>query len=176
MSHGLVTGTAALGVESLDVAAMARGWGGKHVVRAGLGALLHSIGDKALWYGTPLRACPSDYASSMRCSACGQTNRALKRSQRTWTCPGCGAHHDRDDNAAANIAGYAASAWAYERDETGETRTPRPGETEAADTARTPVERHERRGNVHQYAPARRASPGSGNDPNPHPTCTEQKG
>ena len=59
-SNELVTGSAALGVETLDVAAMGRGWGGKHVLRAGLAALLHCIDYKTLWSGTPLQACPQD--------------------------------------------------------------------------------------------------------------------
>ena len=147
-SHELVTASAALGVERLDVAAMARGWGGKHVLRAGLGALLHCIDYKALWYVTPLRACPQDYPSSMLCSTCGETHRGLKRSQHAWTCPRCGTRHDRDENAAANIADYAASAWRGEQRNPSETRTPRPGGTEAAHAARTSVERHERRGGV----------------------------
>ena len=178
-SHGLVTGSAALGVETLDVAAMARDWGGKHVLRAGLGALLHCIDYKALWRNTPLRACPQDYPSSMLCSTCGEVHRGLKRSQPAWTCPGCATHHDRDENAAVNIADYAASAWRAEGHQTSTTRTPRPqqsGETEAAHAARTPVERHERRGSAHQRAPARRASPGSGNVTDRHPACPEEGG
>ena len=59
-SNELVTGSAALGVETLDVAAMGRGWGGKHVLRAGLAALVHCIDYKTLWSGTPLQACPQD--------------------------------------------------------------------------------------------------------------------
>ena len=174
-SGTLVAGNTPLGVETLDIAGMVRGWGGKHILRAALGALLHCIDYKALWYDTPVRRCPLDYPSSMRCSACGEVNRALKLSQHTWTCPGCETHHDRDENAAANIADYAANAWAYERNNTSTTRTPRPGGTTTVNTVQTPAERHERRGgDVH--TPARRASPGSGNDENPHPACTEQEG
>jgi putative transposase len=53
------------------------------------------------------------------CHACGAVNDALALADRNWTC-GCGAHHDRDLNAALNIraaglrliplaAGYAES-------------------------------------------------------------------
>ena len=94
---------------------MARSWGGKHVLRAALGALLRCIDYKALWRDTPLRACPQDYPSSMLCSECGETHRGLKRSQHAWTCPGCGTRHDRDENAAVNIADYAANAQRVEQ-------------------------------------------------------------
>ena len=44
------------------------------------------------------------------CSDCGHRNENLSLSDRQWTCPKCGSHHDRDINAAINIkqAGLAA--------------------------------------------------------------------
>ena len=43
------------------------------------------------------------YPSSKTCHNCGHINRQLKLSNRQWTCPQCGEHHDRDLNAALNI-------------------------------------------------------------------------
>ena len=43
------------------------------------------------------------YPSSKTCSTCGYKKRDLKLSDRFWTCPNCGEHHDRDLNAAVNI-------------------------------------------------------------------------
>ena len=43
------------------------------------------------------------YPSSKTCSACGHRLDALPLSVRAWDCPACGAHHDRDVNAARNI-------------------------------------------------------------------------
>ena len=42
------------------------------------------------------------FPSSKNCSQCGTKNIDLKLSDRKWTCS-CGAHHDRDINAAINI-------------------------------------------------------------------------
>lgn len=41
--------------------------------------------------------------SSKTCSKCGYINRGITLSDREWTCPVCGEHHDRDVNAAKNI-------------------------------------------------------------------------
>ncbi|MBO7173338.1 MAG: transposase [Burkholderiaceae bacterium] len=50
------------------------------------------------------------YPSSRLCRHCGQKNEALTLSDRSWTCPHCGAFiGDRDFNAALNIRDVAAS-------------------------------------------------------------------
>lgn len=41
--------------------------------------------------------------TSKTCSSCGEVNKALG-AEEVWNCPGCGAEHDRDKNAAVNIA------------------------------------------------------------------------
>ena len=52
------------------------------------------------------------YPSSKTCSACGHLLAELSLGTRQWTCPSCGARHDRDLNAAKNIlaAGQAVTA------------------------------------------------------------------
>ena len=50
------------------------------------------------------------FPSSKLCSACGHKNTELALSDRRWVCTGCGVIHDRDLNAAVNIAREGASS------------------------------------------------------------------
>ena len=49
------------------------------------------------------------YPSSKTCSNCGAIKRNLKLSERTFVCPECGLHIDRDYNAALNLMRYASA-------------------------------------------------------------------
>ena len=49
---------------------------------------------------------PWHFASTQTCHACGHRltgDNKLGLEDREWTCPKCGKHHDRDENAAINI-------------------------------------------------------------------------
>ncbi len=50
------------------------------------------------------------YPSSKTCSSCGYTVPKMPLSVREWTCPDCGAQHDRDVNAAINLRKVAESS------------------------------------------------------------------
>jgi putative transposase len=67
---------------------------------------------KAKRYGTELVLADRWYPSSKLCSACGNRYAALGLGERTWTCAACGAHHDRDVNAAINLQRLATGALA----------------------------------------------------------------
>lgn len=58
---------------------------------------------KAEWYGRKLIKIDTWFPSSQICSNCGFRDGKKPLSVRQWTCPQCGAHHDRDINAAKNI-------------------------------------------------------------------------
>lgn len=57
---------------------------------------------KCEWYGKNLIIIDRFAPSSKRCADCGKINDELTLADREWTCE-CGAHHDRDYNAAKNI-------------------------------------------------------------------------
>jgi putative transposase len=50
------------------------------------------------------------FASSRICSVCDAKNGTLALSERNWTCASCGTRHDRDVNAARNLARYPESS------------------------------------------------------------------
>ncbi len=57
---------------------------------------------KCAWYGKRLVVVKPNYTSQI-CSHCGYHSGPKPLNIRKWTCPNCGAHHDRDINAAVNI-------------------------------------------------------------------------
>lgn len=73
--------------------------------------LLNFIKYKCQWYGKEFRQVDRFYASSKICSCCGTYHKDIvsSLSVREWICPDCGAHHDRDVNAAKNILNQALS-------------------------------------------------------------------
>ena len=57
---------------------------------------------KCTWYGKRLITVKPNYTSQI-CSNCGYHSGKKPLEVREWTCPNCGARHDRDTNAAVNI-------------------------------------------------------------------------
>lgn len=64
--------------------------------------LLSAIKNAGQREGVPVIEVPAQYTSKT-CSNCDQINKELK-AEPVWTCPHCGEKHDRDHNAAINIA------------------------------------------------------------------------
>ena len=67
------------------------------------GELRRVLEYKSKWLGHNLIFIDRWAPSTKTCSCCGFKNDALTLSDRSWACPGCGTHHDRDINAALNI-------------------------------------------------------------------------
>ncbi|MGH3208379.1 MAG: IS607 family element RNA-guided endonuclease TnpB [Trebonia sp.] len=102
-------------VEGLDAAGMLRqkGLPGARARRRGLsdsalGETRRQLGYKAGWYGSNLITAGRFYPSSKTCHACGYVQDIGWCEH--WTCRQCGTRHQRDDNAAVNLARYEPPA------------------------------------------------------------------
>jgi len=76
----------------------------KAILDCGWGEFRRQLEYKAARYGRHVIVIDRWYPSSKTCSACGHLLASLSLGTRQWTCPGCGTRHDRDVNAAKNIA------------------------------------------------------------------------
>lgn len=76
----------------------------KSISDAAWGEIKRQLEYKCGWYGKTLVKIGRYFPSSQTCGACGFINKEVKNlNVRDWTCPKCGACHDRDENAAKNI-------------------------------------------------------------------------
>ena len=79
----------------------------KHIGDAGWGMFFQFLRYKSDWYGSNILSIGRFEPSSKTCSKCGYIKHDLTLKDRTWTCPDCGEHHDRDVNAAINIRDFS---------------------------------------------------------------------
>jgi putative transposase len=100
----LVRENQTIAVESLAVKNMVKNPKlSRAISDAGWGELVRQLEYKCQWYGRELVKIDQWFPSSKRCGRCGHIVEQLPLSIREWDCPECGAHHDRDINAAQNI-------------------------------------------------------------------------
>lgn len=105
LSRSLVDEYDIIGIEDLNMHAMAQSLNfGKSVSDKGWGMFVKMLSYKAKQTGTKLIRVDKYFPSSQKCHECGTLYKKTKdMSIREWTCPHCGHHHDRDENAAINI-------------------------------------------------------------------------
>ena len=98
-------------MEDLNVKGMTRNRRlAQAITDASFGMFLSMLEYKCRWYGVNLVRIDRFAPSSKTCGECGHVYRGLKLSERSWTCPGCGTHLDRDLNAARNIKAFGLKA------------------------------------------------------------------
>jgi putative transposase len=107
---GIIRSNQVIAIEDLNVRGMMRnGRLARHIGDVGMGEFRRQLTYKADWYGRDLLVIDRWAPSSKTCSDCGQINQVLTLKDREWTCE-CGATHDRDINAAANLKLFAVSS------------------------------------------------------------------
>ncbi|MBQ7262862.1 MAG: transposase [Synergistaceae bacterium] len=98
-------------IEDLNVRGMTRN---RHLARAvsdmGFYEFRRQLIYKAALAGGVVVVADRFFASSKLCSSCGHRLDDLALSVREWSCPTCGARHDRDVNAAINLRDMAVSS------------------------------------------------------------------
>lgn len=105
LSRRLADSYDAICIEDLNMTDMSRALSfGKSVNDNGWGAFTRMLEYKLRWQGKQLIKIGRWEPTSQTCPCCGYKNRQTKNlKMREWECPKCGAHHDRDINAALNI-------------------------------------------------------------------------
>jgi len=90
-------------IESLNVLGMVKNHNlAKAISDANFSSLHRQLEYKMDWAGGEARKADRFFPSSKTCSTCGLVNNKLTLKDREWDCE-CGAHHDRDVNAAINL-------------------------------------------------------------------------
>ena len=90
-------------IEDLNMRAMQRMWG-KKISDLAFSEFVKILKHQATKFNVAIIEIDRFFASSQICSHCGEKNPEVKDLKiRSWTCPNCGAKHDRDFNAAKNI-------------------------------------------------------------------------
>ena len=106
----IIRETQAIGVETLDIQGM-KAKHGKSVRDAAMRSFLNKLGSKAEEHCRSIVQLDQWEATTKVCAMCKYKLKAgLPEYARHWVCPNCGAHLDRDYNAALNILDAAGLA------------------------------------------------------------------
>jgi putative transposase len=104
LSRKLVDDNQVIVVESLNTKGMVRNHKlAKAISDVGWGMFVNFLSYKLEKEGKVLVVIDRWFPSSKLCSNCHDQIGEMPLEVRNWTCPNCGTHHDRDENAAINI-------------------------------------------------------------------------
>ena len=148
VSRRLVNENQVIVTETLNVRGMIRNRRlALAIADSGWSELVRQIGYKAEWAGREHIAVDQWFPSTKRCSACHAVREGLTLADRRWRCDECGAEHDRDLNAAKNLAQEGLRLLDEQRPggarllrvegDTSGTDSARPGSGPASDETRT---------------------------------------
>jgi len=90
-------------VENLNVKGLLKSNIAKFISDSSWSKFLDYLKYKAEWYERTFIQIDRFFPSSKLCHCCGYKKDDLTLSNRFWTCPVCGTHHDRDTNAFINL-------------------------------------------------------------------------
>jgi putative transposase len=100
-----------IGIEDLNVKGMVKNRRlARSITDMGFFEFRRQLEYKAAMRGGQVAVSDRFFASSKTCSNCGHKLESLPLAVRQWTCPACGANHDRDINAAINLKNLAVSS------------------------------------------------------------------
>lgn len=111
LSTDLIRSNDTICIETLNISGLQKNDRlSKSISDASWGEFVRMLKYKGDWYGKNVIEIGMFEPSSKMCSNCGYLHKELTLSDRTWNCENCGAHHDRDINAAINIKNLGLKA------------------------------------------------------------------
>jgi putative transposase len=114
LSTRLVTEFDVICIEDLNLRGMVKNHSlARSLSDAAIGMTIRMLEEKAERYGKRTVRVDRWFPSSKMCSTCGHVVSALPLNIREWVCPSCGSAHDRDLNAAHNIAAAGLAVIAH---------------------------------------------------------------
>jgi putative transposase len=100
-----------IGIEDLNIRGMVKNRKlARSILDMGLFEFRRQVEYKTVMRGGVVIVADRFFASSKLCSTCGYKLEKLPLSMRSWDCPSCSTHHDRDENAANNLEIMAVSS------------------------------------------------------------------
>ena len=118
LSNSLIEKNDVIVIESLNIKAMSQCLNlGKSTLDLGWGMFVQRLEQKISLTNKLLIKADKWFASSQICHICGYQNKSLTLHDREWTCPKCGSHLLRDENAAINLKQYGINILKNSRQE-----------------------------------------------------------